>query len=414
MKARGYGRIVNVASIAGKEGNPNASAYSASKAAVIGLTKSLGKELAKDGVTVNAVTPATIETPILEQVTPISPICARRSRWSASPRSTRPPRSSAGSRAASARSAPGRCSTFGRPGDLLTRAPACDGRSSRVPAVALASSARRRRPDHAADRRRLVGHQPCRGRRAALLRQARPPRLKVAALWEAPVERNAAEAACFRAVSRWLPRAVPGARRRPGAGLFAMDYLPPERFRCGRRNFSPDGSTGIRRRGRPRSRARSIEERRRSGRRGGVRARRDVRGDPHRALPARDRRAHPALAARSTRSPETLTPSARWFTATSARRTSSSARDGPVFLDAECAWFGDPAFDLAFCLNHLLLKGARAAPPGRYLAAFFGAGRRLSRPASIGRARTSSRRARPRCCRLCSSPGSTASRRSNI
>ena len=70
MQARGYGRIVNIASIAGKEGNPDASAYSASKAAVIGLTKSLGKELAKDGVTVNAVAPATIETPILEQVTP--------------------------------------------------------------------------------------------------------------------------------------------------------------------------------------------------------------------------------------------------------------------------------------------------------------------------------------------------------
>ena len=68
MKARGYGRIVNIASIAGKEGNPNASGYSASKAAVIGLTKSLGKELAKNGVTVNAVTPATIETPILKQV----------------------------------------------------------------------------------------------------------------------------------------------------------------------------------------------------------------------------------------------------------------------------------------------------------------------------------------------------------
>ncbi|MGH7121193.1 MAG: SDR family NAD(P)-dependent oxidoreductase [Acetobacteraceae bacterium] len=68
MQARGYGRIVNVSSIAGKEGNPRASAYSASKAAVIGLTKSLGKELAKDGVTVNAVTPATIDTPILQQV----------------------------------------------------------------------------------------------------------------------------------------------------------------------------------------------------------------------------------------------------------------------------------------------------------------------------------------------------------
>ena len=70
MKARGYGRIVNIASIAGKEGNPNASAYSASKAAVIGLTKSLGKELAKDGVAVNVITPATIETPMLAQVSP--------------------------------------------------------------------------------------------------------------------------------------------------------------------------------------------------------------------------------------------------------------------------------------------------------------------------------------------------------
>jgi NAD(P)-dependent dehydrogenase (short-subunit alcohol dehydrogenase family) len=68
MKARGYGRIVNIASIAGKEGNPTASAYSASKAAVIGLTKSLGKELAKSGICVNAITPATIETPMLAQV----------------------------------------------------------------------------------------------------------------------------------------------------------------------------------------------------------------------------------------------------------------------------------------------------------------------------------------------------------
>jgi 3-oxoacyl-[acyl-carrier protein] reductase len=69
MKAQAYGRIVNLASIAGKEGNPTACAYSASKAAVIGLTKSLGKELAKDGVTVNVVAPATIDTPILEQCT---------------------------------------------------------------------------------------------------------------------------------------------------------------------------------------------------------------------------------------------------------------------------------------------------------------------------------------------------------
>ncbi len=68
MGPNGYGRIVNIASVAGKEGNPNASAYSASKAAVIGLTKSLGKELAKNGVTVNCVTPAAVKTPIFDQV----------------------------------------------------------------------------------------------------------------------------------------------------------------------------------------------------------------------------------------------------------------------------------------------------------------------------------------------------------
>ena len=63
--AQNYGRIVNIASIAGKEGNPNASAYSASKAGVIGLTKSLGKELAKHRITVNGVTPAAVRDPDL-------------------------------------------------------------------------------------------------------------------------------------------------------------------------------------------------------------------------------------------------------------------------------------------------------------------------------------------------------------
>jgi 3-oxoacyl-[acyl-carrier protein] reductase len=68
MLANGYGRIVNIASVAGKEGNPNASAYSASKAGVIGFTKSLGKELADKGVIANALTPATFESPILAQL----------------------------------------------------------------------------------------------------------------------------------------------------------------------------------------------------------------------------------------------------------------------------------------------------------------------------------------------------------
>ncbi len=68
MKARKYGRIVNIASVAGKEGNPNASAYSASKAAVIGLTKSLAKELADLDIAVNCVTPAAARTAIFDQM----------------------------------------------------------------------------------------------------------------------------------------------------------------------------------------------------------------------------------------------------------------------------------------------------------------------------------------------------------
>lgn len=70
MRERGWGRIVNFASMAGKDGNPNMAAYSASKAAVIGLTKSLGKELAADGVLVNAIAPAVIDTPMNAKTAP--------------------------------------------------------------------------------------------------------------------------------------------------------------------------------------------------------------------------------------------------------------------------------------------------------------------------------------------------------
>lgn len=70
MRQRKHGRIVNIASIAGKEGNPNMSAYSATKAAVIGLTKSVAKEVATEGICVNAVSPAVIRTKMLDQLTP--------------------------------------------------------------------------------------------------------------------------------------------------------------------------------------------------------------------------------------------------------------------------------------------------------------------------------------------------------
>ncbi len=79
MLETGYGRVVNISSVAGKEGNPNASAYSTSKAAVLGLTKSLGKELATKNILVNAVTPATFDSPILDGV-PQSHIDYMRSR----------------------------------------------------------------------------------------------------------------------------------------------------------------------------------------------------------------------------------------------------------------------------------------------------------------------------------------------
>jgi 3-oxoacyl-[acyl-carrier protein] reductase len=68
MQANGYGRIVNVASIAGKEGNPMAAAYSSSKAAVIALTKAIGKDVAGSGILVNSIAPAVIDTPLLGQI----------------------------------------------------------------------------------------------------------------------------------------------------------------------------------------------------------------------------------------------------------------------------------------------------------------------------------------------------------
>ncbi len=186
-------------------------------------------------------------------------------------------------------------------------------------------------------------------------------RLKVAALWEAPVERNAAEAAWLRTVAAWLPDAVPALLAEDAAlGLFAMDYLPPDDFPVWKSELL-DGKADQIFGAEVGSRLGTIH--RRSAGDSNL-AQRFAHDATFEAI-----RIEPYLRATGRAHPE-LQP---WF-ADVAARTMANKRAlvhgdvspknilhgsrGPVFLDAECAWYGDPAFDLAFCLNHLLLKGA--------------------------------------------------------
>jgi aminoglycoside phosphotransferase (APT) family kinase protein len=200
------------------------------------------------------------------------------------------------------------------------------------------------------------------------------PRLKVAALWEAPVERNAAEAAYMRAVARWLPGAVPrilGEDRE--AGWFAMDYLAPDDHRLWKTQLlagiiEPDFAAAV---GRELAiiHARSAAD-------SGVPAAfanndtfEAIRIEPYLRATGRT---HPELAARFDElAHTTLTTKRALVHGDISPKNILRGPAGPVFLDAECAWFGDPAFDLAFCLNHLLLKGAReGADRTRYGVAF--------------------------------------------
>ena len=199
-------------------------------------------------------------------------------------------------------------------------------------------------------------------------------RLKVAADWQAPVSRNRYEVAWFRAVARIAPAAVPEILGDDEfAGAFAMTYLPPERYPVWKAMLR-DGTVET-------DTARSVG---------------DVLGRIHAATAdqpdvaaafATDAvfhaiRLEPYLEATGRAHPD-LAPRLADLVA----RTASTKRvlvhgdfspknlligpDGPVILDAECAWFGDPAFDLAFVLNHLLLKGAwKPAYRERYLDAF--------------------------------------------
>ncbi|MEO6270590.1 MAG: aminoglycoside phosphotransferase family protein [Lautropia sp.] len=186
-------------------------------------------------------------------------------------------------------------------------------------------------------------------------------KLKVAALWEAPVARNGAEAAWLSTVADWLPGSVPALLGEdPSLGLFAMEYLAPGQFpvwktelRDGVIDADFAALVGTR----------LVEIHSRSADR------------PDLALRfANDQtfeqiRIEPYLRATALKNPD-LTPTLDDIAAVTlatrrvlvhgdvSPKNILHGPDGPVFLDAECAWYGDPAFDLAFCLKHLLLKGA--------------------------------------------------------
>jgi aminoglycoside phosphotransferase (APT) family kinase protein len=200
------------------------------------------------------------------------------------------------------------------------------------------------------------------------------PRLKVAAVWEAPVERNAAEAAYMRAVARWLPHAVPRVLGEDmKTGMFAMDYLAPEdhplwkaRLLAGIVEVDFAAAVGC-------DLAIIHSQSAADPNIAAAFANDDtfeaIRIEPYLRATGR---AHPGLAARfDALAQPTLTTKRALVHGDISPKNILEGPGGPVFLDAECAWYGDPAFDLAFCLNHLLLKGAReGADRTSYIVAF--------------------------------------------
>jgi aminoglycoside phosphotransferase (APT) family kinase protein len=185
------------------------------------------------------------------------------------------------------------------------------------------------------------------------------PKLKVAADWFAPVERNANEAAWFEVVGGFLPDAVPKVLAEDArAGVFAMEYLPEADFPNWKRQLrdgivSIDAAAEV---GRRLARVHSVTA-----------AQADLRARFASDAIFHAIRLEPYLLATATAHPE-LAPRLRHLAEITANTKLALVHGdvspknilvgprGPVFLDAECAWWGDPAFDLAFCLNHLLLK----------------------------------------------------------
>src|SRR5580698_7072158 len=201
------------------------------------------------------------------------------------------------------------------------------------------------------------------------------PRLKVAAVWEAPVKRNAAEAAYMRAVACWLPHAVPRVLGEDAkAGWFAMDYLAPEDHPLWKAQLlagivEVDFAAAV---GRDLAiiHARSAADPSIPAAFANDDTFEAIRIEPYLRATGR---AHPELAARFNElALVTLSTKRALVHGDVSPKNILQGPAGPVFLDAECAWFGDPALDLAFCLNHLLLKGAReGADRKHYKDAFF-------------------------------------------
>src|SRR5215470_1167727 len=200
------------------------------------------------------------------------------------------------------------------------------------------------------------------------------PRLRVAAEWRAPIERNTKEAAWIKAVAGILPQAVPRLLAEDAeAGMFAMDYLPPQSFegwkaQLQRGHVLPSTAVEIGRRLAliHSNFARSPSIATQFATDATFHA---IRLEPYLLATAR---AHPDGAAALERLAEVTARTK--FTLVHGDVSPKNilvGPQGPVFIDAECAWFGDPAFDLAFCLNHLLLKclWVRVAAP-RLLTAF--------------------------------------------
>jgi 5-methylthioribose kinase len=197
------------------------------------------------------------------------------------------------------------------------------------------------------------------GRRFCIKRAL--PKLKVAAHWEAPVERNGAEAAWMRTVAQWLPDGVPRLLGEDASeGLFAMEYLPPERHPIWK-NELRDGNIDAAFAGEVGSRLAAIH--RHSANRSDLAAAfaNDAIFEPIRIEPylRATARRHPDLAGRlESIAATTLATRQVLVHGDVSPKNILCGPTGPVFLDAECAWYGDGAFDLAFCLNHLLLKSS--------------------------------------------------------